>query len=183
MDYINSNDNELIYLIRNGSEEALNYMIRKYQNYIISNIKRYKLKNYDDAFQEGLVALLNAINKYNESYNKTFNKYFEIILNNRLLDMSRKENRERKYYLVDTVEIDNKYLLNEETLKLDDKISEKYKDEIRNSLCKKELIIFDDYFLHNYSIDDISKAHNLDKKNIYYTIYRISKKIKKIVIK
>lgn len=183
MDYINSNDNELIYLIRLGNEDALNYMINKYEKYIYTNIKKYKINNFDDAYQDGLVALINAIKSFNDSYNKTFNKYFELILSNKLLDTLKRENKERKYYLVDTVEIDNNYLLNEETVKLDEKISEKYKAELMKSLGKNELIVFEEYFLHNYSIDDISKTNNMDKKNIYYTIYRISKKIKKIVIK
>ena len=43
MDYINSNDNELIYLIRLGNEDALNYMINKYKKYICTNIKKYKI--------------------------------------------------------------------------------------------------------------------------------------------
>ena len=87
MNYFNYNDNEVIYLIRLGNENAYNFLNKKYKKFIYSKIKQFHLHDVEDSYQEGLIALFNAVRCFNETYEKTFNKYFERVLKNRLLDV------------------------------------------------------------------------------------------------
>ncbi len=62
------NEYELIYLIREQSEEALEMLLEKYKPFIGKLASRYRVKGieYEDFLQEGLVACNNAIYSYNE---------------------------------------------------------------------------------------------------------------------
>jgi len=177
---INFNDNELIYLIKNNNEQANNLLIKKYENYIHSRIHELGLENHEDCFQEGLIVLFNAVNNFNEDYNKSFTKYFEVLLNNKLIDLKRRQIKESNYFvLMDVFELDYCNYLNEES----SLIEYNNCDALIAKLSFVEKSVFYDYFLCNLSIDEIALRQKTNKKNIYYIIYRIKKKIKKYMVK
>ena len=178
--FSNINDNELIYLIKNNNEKASLILIEKYKRFIYQKMNDLYLRNKDDCFQEGLIVLYNAVRTYDEKYNKTFQKYFELLLTNRFIDIKRQQECESNYLvLMEEKELDFCSYLCEEDNNLELNIDNRF----LSKLTFLEKTIFYDYFLQNMKIDEISKKQNMEKKNIYYTIYRIREKIKKYVVK
>jgi len=106
------NDYELLYLVQENCEEALEYLFRKYDNLIKMRIKAFKIKkkNYDDFYQEGLLALDKAIKTYDDRFGKSFNKYFDLILQRRFIQILRNEQK----YVYDTMYVEDFYEIIEE---------------------------------------------------------------------
>ena len=69
------NDNELLYLLYEGEEVARQLLFKKYKFLIYKRLRAFRIKdkNFDDFFQEGLMALNDAINHFNPYYHKSFN--------------------------------------------------------------------------------------------------------------
>ena len=176
------NDNELLYLIRNGSEEAYNFLFEKYKFYIVSKVASFKIKNKDDAIQEGLICLVNAINKYDEKYNKTFNRYFDSMLKNRLLDLKRMESNNYSVIMDEEI-IDQFSYVNESIERFNAFNVLEIKEKIKGKLVKMEKYIYDDYFINNISPKELAYRYKMSLPAIYHTIYRIKIKIKKYVVK
>ena len=72
MDYREYNDYELVYEIRENSDDAYNILISKYTPLIRKMAKEYLIKfrkykvEYDDLVQEGFVGLFQALDDYDE---------------------------------------------------------------------------------------------------------------------
>ena len=98
---IKYNDNELLYLISEKDEVALEIMMNKYEPLIKSMLVRYKIKskNFEDFYQECLMTLYNCVNKYREDRKISFNSYLEMSLNYCIQNILRKE----KSYFYDVV--------------------------------------------------------------------------------
>ncbi len=169
------NDYELIYLIRSGSEIALNILLKKYDNLIYKKIIDFKVFSYDfeDFFQEGLMILNNAIFEFNEIYNKSFTKFLELLLNRRFSRIRGNSFYKNKFYILNDSLTNN--LIGEVFEEFDYSYYAKYNNY---DFSNFEKIIFDEYFLKNKKIDAISNEYNIDKKKIYNSISRIKEKIK-----
>ena len=178
MEYSDYNDNEIIYLIKSGNEDAYHFMVKKYSRMLYSRINRFHLDDLDDAFQEGLICLYNAIMAYDETINKTFNKYFEVVLHNKLADLKKKRLVDYEYFLSEKI-IGNTCSMNESVERLHKKIKIDEIMKISNILNKREKNIFYEYYIEGMSIDDISLKEKIDKQYIYYLIHEIKDKIKK----
>ena len=68
----NYNDYELLYLIREGSEFALNYLFKKYDVLIYKIATSFYPKGdkFEDLLQEGRMVLYNSINKLYKKNNR-----------------------------------------------------------------------------------------------------------------
>ena len=77
------NDYELIYLVNEGSERALNVLYQKYYIYIYKVAAKYipRGDKKNDLIQEGLMLLNQSIKRFNPR----FDKYLLSILTSRLL--------------------------------------------------------------------------------------------------
>ena len=61
-------------MIKNGNQQAFEFLVDKYKFFIAKNIKRFNLiKEYDDVFQEALMILHKSVLRFDESFNKRFN--------------------------------------------------------------------------------------------------------------
>ena len=94
INYKDYNDYELIYLIKEGNESALNFFFEKYEKYIIKVVESYI--HYDeglkeDYIQEGRIILYECIYRYDEDSNVSFFSYFTIILKRKLLKLIQSE--------------------------------------------------------------------------------------------
>lgn len=97
------NDYELLYLIQENCDIALDIMFKKYVPLIKSRIRSFHIKewNKEDFFQEGLISLYKAITTFREDKNKTFTKYFDLILQRKYIQILRKESN--NFYNVDLI--------------------------------------------------------------------------------
>ncbi|MBR6071262.1 MAG: hypothetical protein IKP77_00335 [Acholeplasmatales bacterium] len=84
--YLNYNDNELLYLLREGSKEAFLVLYNKYDILIKKISKKacpYGDKKYD-LIQEGRMILFECIRTYDSYYEISFYSYFNICFNRKL---------------------------------------------------------------------------------------------------
>lgn len=97
------NDYELLYLIQEMDDEALDIMLKKYIPLIKARIKAFRIKksSQEDFLQEGLLVLNKAIQRFNPDSKKTFTRYFDMILQRRFIQILRKERN--RFYNVDLV--------------------------------------------------------------------------------
>ena len=91
MDYKDVNDYELMYLIKENDEDAVNLMIGKYEPIIINMARKFypKVKLFgaemDDLVQEGRIAVIKAINSYNQNSVSIFYTYVCICIERRMI--------------------------------------------------------------------------------------------------
>ena len=155
MEYADYNDNEIIYLIKKGNEDALLFLISKYRKMIYSRINKFKIHEVEDAFQDCLISLYSAVMTYDENINKTFNKYFEVVLFNKLSDLKRKMRLDYEFILSENI-IRNTCAISEdiETLSKRNRIDDIL--DIIDCLNKREKNIFQEYYIENMDIDEIA---------------------------
>ena len=161
------NDYELLYLIENDCDEALEVMFEKYNNLIVSLINKYHFNKSieDDVYQEAKMVLFKAIKTYDSSFGKTFTMYFKKILENRFNTLI------KKYRIFEQSEVYKEELTFVEKEK-DFKIVDNKK------LSSVENEVYFEYFCEGNSIDEVSKKLNLTKKQAYNAICRIKNKLK-----
>ena len=87
MNYKSINDYEVLYMIRENSEEAKDLMYEKYMPIVKKMASAFYASNknlgveYEDYIQEGMIALNKAINTYNEKKDVLFFTYFNSVIN------------------------------------------------------------------------------------------------------
>ncbi len=173
-----NNDNELLYQIRNHDEEALEIMLKKYENLICSKIIKYHfpLKNKEDYLQEGRLVLVKAIETYREEYEKTFMRYFELLLNNRFNTLYHKNKKYHKHIV----------LVDQENLDVSKEIEQDSKVELNFNIgnfseLERDIYLF--HFKENHSISETSEKFQISKKQVYNCISRIKMKLEKKIKK
>ena len=166
----NYNDNELLYLIREKHDDALDIMFLKYSPLIKTRISKFRIqKDYEDFYQEGLIALNIAISRYIDLYDKTFNKYFDLILQRKFIQILKKETN--NFYNV--VYFDELNFIHEE--------KEKYtsnKTYQIGMLSDFEKHIFKFYSEYNLKAGEIANKLKIDVRRVYNALNRIKKKIR-----
>ncbi len=164
--YLGWNDYELIYLIREGNDRALNLMYHKYTNFI--RLKAYEVgfrgMSVDDCIQEGLILLTKAIKIFNDNFNKSFWSYYNLILKRRLWRLKREDNS-------------NSYL--EITLDVEDDNTFKEKVLEYSSIFKDSYLayIYKEIYYYNTKVNELA----LKLRVPIHRIYRDIKKIKEML--
>ena len=175
MKFRNYNDFEIILLIKQGNEEAFEFMVNKYKFLIAKNIKKFNLiKYYDDIFQEALMLLYKSIIKFDEKYNKTFTRFFESNLNNRLITLKDKDNKYGKFLSEKLVSL---YAGSDKDYR-DEYISESEIKYALNTLSDMEKKVFQAKIIEKRSVRETAQYLNYHEKKIYNALDRIKNKLK-----
>ena len=89
MDLYSLNDYELIYMIRDYDEFALDLLFAKYNGWIFKKINEFNIKGMDrdDFFMEAQMCLFEAVRKYKEEFNVCFFNFFNIIITRRFIKL------------------------------------------------------------------------------------------------
>ncbi len=176
MTYPKHNDYEIINLIREGNNEALELMFDKYSRLISKKIYKFNLyREYDDMFQEGMMILYKSIKAFNESYQKSFTRYFELNLERKFMTILSKRIRRREIFKNNELYIyETNNNLNQNSVYYD-----LLKKEIAKILTNNEHLVYTLRELNNYSITYISEKHGMSDKEIYNSLHRAKVKIKK----
>ena len=114
MDYKKINDYEVVYMVRENDEGAREIIFNKYIPIVrriasdhLALAKMARIE-YEDLVQEGLIALNEAINKYNERSGVLFYTFLCVCVERRILTYCRKMNSS-KHYLLNT-SLDDEYI-------------------------------------------------------------------------
>ena len=159
------NDNELLYLIEEKSEEALEILQEKYLILIKTKIKEMKIP-YDkrsDYLEEGLITLNKAVKTFDSKKSSSFYSYFTLLLNRKFIDLLRKRTRDSKIVLVDDL---NDYVV-------DNYIKEEF-------VFEEPLYLFKLKFIEGKTSKQIALELKLPIKKVYEATDRIKRKSKKV---
>ena len=173
MYYVDYNDNELLYLVSEGSERALDLLCHKYIIYINKVIGKIIMPMYkkEDLIQECTIILIQCIEKYNSDFNNSFFSYFSFILYRNIYKLIKSSYYSSTLFLEDNSLYDDKSSYNSNIIFMYRKLLSKH-DEI-------DLKIFDECFVEGFSILGFAKKYNLEYAKVYYKYKCIREELKK----
>lgn len=175
--YLPADDNELLYLIKDGNPQAYRMLYLKYEHWIGKLYKNYaqgKSMMFYDFKQECLLCLETALHTYSSKFHCSFYSFYALIVRRNIYRLYRK----------------NKLLFQErsnvygiEELYSQPKES-KYIPILRKELQLKDALeeeLFDQCLLYQKKIGDVAKKYGV-KYSIVYTKYKkIKEKSEKIL--
>ncbi len=198
MKYREYNDYELLYMVNEMSEEALDILYEKYKPIIIKTANKYfsTYRKYgldiNDFILEGYVALDKAIKKYETLLNDniSFSSFLVLTLERQMKDLVRKVKAQKNKILNDSIyyeDINEQNDLNYLDLKADDNsieplnliINNEQQKEIINTFTNKlkgiELKVFNLKKI-GYTNIEIANKLNINIKSVLNAVSRIKKK-------
>ena len=186
MDYKKINDYEVVYMVRENDEEAREIIFNKYIPIVrriasdhLALAKMARIE-YEDLVQEGLIALNEAINKYNERSGVLFYTFLCVCVERRILTYCRKMNSS-KHYLLNT-SLDDEYIYSVS----DNDVFEAYFNEIN---LERKFVSFKNLFdivesnifelrYNGFSYKEISKLLDIPVSTIDAKLCKIRRIIK-----
>ena len=199
MEYKQSNDYEILYLINDDNEMAYGIIFSKYKP-IISHFAR-ELRNkfynigveYDDLYQEGMIGLNEAIKKYNTNNSNTFYTLAILCIKREMQRLIIHSTRGKNILLNNAKSIDDFIFDNgltlEETIYDERQIIDFYLKEsnfyeyflnIKYKLNVRYMPIFE-LKINGFSNTEISILLDIPYKRVDNALYNIKKCIKKIL--
>lgn len=183
MNYKNVNDYEVIYMIRENDDDALNIMYEKYRPLVKKIASKYfllveKKVTFDDLIQEGMIAVGNAIKTFNEYSDVLFYTYLSVCVERRLLTFCRNINSHKNYILNNSSfdeNIDNRYDSNISCL--DSIIKKEELINIKNKLSFLDSCVFELKF-NGFTNNEITELLDISYKYLMYRIRKIRDIIK-----
>ena len=193
-------DGELLYMISDNNEEANEAIYKKYEPVISYYAKKYssyidgKGIDYNDLYQEGLIGLMQAIDKFKEQKDIKFSTFAFLCIKRKIISLVRDVNRKKHSALNDSYSID--YKQEDDTRSFDNILATSYggiedllvnkeDNDYLNKRVNEELSDFEktvyDLRLNNFSYEEISHILNKTQKSIDGALARIKVKIKNIL--
>ena len=177
------NDNELIYMIKDGDDFAINRLFEKYKPLVTSVANSFYVFGkrlgieFSDLMQEGYIGLYNAYSSFNEYSDVKFYTYALTCIRNHLNTYCRNMNVKKNYYLNNSISIedcdsllfDNFNYFDEEQLFVN----------FKNLLSFKCSIVFE--LKHNgFKIREISKLLDLPVSTVNGRISKINRTLRSL---
>ncbi len=197
MNYKDINDYELIYEIRENSEDSYNLLIKKYTSLIRKLADDYYKKSksikveYDDLVQEGFYGLLQALDNYDES-SSLFYTFASLCIKREMERLIKSYSRNKQMVLNSAISI-NKPIDSEEDTFLEDVIpsKENIEDYIISEMDSKrlynlknemplEMACIYELRINKFTNIEISELLDLPKKKVEKYVYRIKKLVNKV---
>ncbi len=109
-------DDEIVLEARNGDERALEYLLRKYQNFVKSKAKSYFLIGADkeDIYQEGMIGLFKAIRDFKDDKLASFKVFAELCITRQIITAVKTATRQKHIPLNTYISL-NKPIYDEES--------------------------------------------------------------------
>lgn len=175
MIFRNYNDYEIINMVKQGNQEAFQFIVDKYKFFIAKMIKRFNLTDkYEDIYQESLMVLYKSVMRFDEVFNKSFMRFFELNLTNRLITLKNKNNRYGEFLATKLPSICDMSVY---------EVERTYYGEAEikaalTMLSEFEKKVFNTKIIGKKSVRETSKILNCTEKKIYNALDRIKKKLK-----
>lgn len=189
-EYDTFSDEELISKIKDGNENAERCLYKRY-SFIIKRIASSFFiigGSIDDLFQEAMIGLIKAVNRYDEGYGNSFRTYAEVCIRRQIITAIRKTkpyeilNRNTSYFSNDDIEcaLLEEYSdldkLNPENVLICEEEKNQYYNEASKFLSKFERAVLTEYG-KGKSYEEISLALHKNVKSIDNALQRVKKKI------
>jgi RNA polymerase sporulation-specific sigma factor len=192
--YISYTDEDLITLIKEGDQEATEYLVKKYYPLVIRSTRTMFLIGADDEdlTQEGLIGLFKAIQSYDSNNDASFFTFAQLCIKRQIYSAVKASNREKhsplngyiSFYsstndnevqLIENLEADNN--TNPEIVILNQETTERINELLSSHLSKMEQMVLPLY-LEGMSYKDIAQKLGKSTKSIDNAVSRIRDKVK-----
>ncbi len=109
-------DEELVRLAQEGDNEALEYLLNKYKNFVRSKARSYFLigADHEDIVQEGMIGLYKAIRDYRTDKQASFRAFAELCITRQIITAIKTATRQKHIPLNSYVSL-NKPIYDEES--------------------------------------------------------------------
>lgn len=109
-------DDEIVIQARSGDERALEYLLRKYQNFVKAKAKSYFLIGADkeDIYQEGMIGLFKAIRDFKDDKLASFKVFAELCITRQIITAVKTATRQKHIPLNTYISL-NKPIYDEES--------------------------------------------------------------------
>lgn len=193
-------DDEIVKRIHKGDENALDYLLHKYRNFVQAKARTYFLIGADreDIVQEGMIGLFKAIRDYDETKLASFKAFAELCITRQIITAIKTATRQKHIPLNSYVSLDKPIYDDDSERTLIDVIEgsrttdnpedliinqEKYLamevklSESLSSLEKRVLHLY----LDGQSYQEISRELNRHVKSIDNALQRVKKKLERLM--
>ena len=197
------NDNELIYLVSENNEEASDVIFKKYSNLIDYKARQYlpmvegKGLDYNDLYQEGMIGLSTAMNKYKENENIRFSTFAIICVERQICSAIRKATRKKHTLLNESYSLDfsiddmeggttqlGDIIASENEDLLDQVVNmerqEEFVNKLNDTLTEYEKMVYE-LKMSGFSYDEMALMLGKSYKSVESAVFRIRTKIKHII--
>ena len=184
-------DEELIYEIRDGHSDYMDYLLEKYKPLVKSRAATKFLKggDSDDLIQEGMIGLYKAVRDYDPANEKgaSFFTFAQLCIDRQLYKAIEASQRQKRFALNDAVAYEeeelDKYSVtgdeNPEQIFLDQENADETISLILDALSRTEKVVFN-LMLRGYSYREIAEIMDRSPKSIDNAIQRIRKKTSQV---
>lgn len=180
------NDNELIYMIRDGDDFAIDRLFEKYKPLVTSIANSFYVFGkrlgieFSDLMQEGYIGLYNAYSSFNEYGNVKFYTYALTCIRNHLNTYCRNMSVKKYYYLNNSVSLDGLdpfiYNYSDEYFYFNDEI---IFVNIKNLLSFKCSIVFE-LKINGFKLKEIAKLLDIPLSTVSGRISKINKTLRSL---
>ena len=201
MRYQDINDEQLICMLHESSEDAKDILFEKYKYIIEIELKKYSSMarvlgyDYNDLYQDALVGFSDALVSYRSDKHAALSSFITLCVDRKLQVCIKKAGRLKNKMLNESLSLEHVY--NAYTSPLMDLLSDNKKNDplenivkeekmaelvgsIRSSLSDREYEVFS-LMVNGLKYDEIATLLNKDLKQVDNTIQRVKAKIKKIM--
>lgn len=190
-------DEELVKMVHEGCTHALEYLIKKYKNFVRAKSRSYFLIGADreDIVQEGMIGLYKAIRDYREDKLSTFKAFAELCITRQMITAIKTATRQKHIPLNSYISLDKPIYDEESDRTLMDVITgtrksdpefllinrEEFSDiedkmtEVLSDLERQVLI----HYLDGRSYQEISDDLNRHVKSIDNALQRVKRKLER----
>lgn len=114
--YDNLSDEEIVARAKQGEEMALEYLLKKYQNFVKAKAKSYFLIGADkeDIYQEGMIGLFKAIRDFKDDKLASFKVFAELCITRQIITAVKTATRQKHIPLNTYISL-NKPIYDEES--------------------------------------------------------------------
>lgn len=183
--FINKTENDILSLAKEGDNEAVNLIIKKYRSAVEAVAVKYLNAplDKDDLIQEGMIGLLAAIKSYDHSKGAKFSTYCFTCIGNSIQTALRKLNRKKDIPDKDVVPLEEEFVGSSSAyISAEDSFLAQESVSLLTSLLRNNLSEFENSVLRLHmvgcSYSEIGERLGKSPKAIDNALQRIRKKLK-----
>lgn len=192
-------DDEVVDLAQQGNALAIEYLIKKYKNFVKARSKSYFLigADNDDIIQEGMIGLYKAIRDYKKEELASFFSFAELCITRQIITAIKTATRQKHQPLNSYVSLDKPIFhadskrtlldvlegstLNDpEKLVVGDEVYSILETNIKDILSELELKVLDQY-LKGRSYQEIADSLDRHVKSVDNALQRVKKKLEELL--
>ncbi|GKX32140.1 RNA polymerase factor sigma-70 [Vallitalea longa] len=199
--YVTYSDEQLVELVREGDNEALDYLMNKYKILVEKKAKSYFLigASRDDIIQEGMIGLFKAIRDFKEEKTASFYSFADLCVTRQMISAVKASTRQKHLPLNSYISLNkpsyeeendkttlidkmpSRKIINPEELLIGQENLSIIEHELSERLSKLEKEVLQSYI---YGKSYVEIAVNLDRpvKSIDNALQRIKKKVEIILV-